>query len=240
MGEARSRLSPLEVLREGAARHGLALRGTFAPGPDDAVPPVADGVPARALVLLGNVGASLWPAFSASPEFADGAPHPLDRWSTRIGEDLARSCQGRALYPFGGPPHHPFQRWALRAGAMFASPVGMLVDAQHGLWHAFRFAITLREPLDTVPPSVASPCASCTARACLHACPVNAFVEGEYRYRQCADYLVANPDAPCWRVGCLARHACPVGQADRYLPQQANFHMRAFVARRSVTLPRSQ
>jgi hypothetical protein len=222
----------LQRLPEDAARHGLVIRGVFSPQPEDAVPPVADGVPARALVLLGNVGSSLWAAFTASPEYADGPPHPLDRWSRRIGEELARACGGRALFPFGGPPHHPFQRWAQRTGTMFASPVGMLVDAQHGLWHAFRFAIALREPVDTVTPSVGSPCMSCTARPCLHACPVNAFVEGEYRYRQCVDYLVANPDAPCWRVGCLARHACPVGQASRYLPAQASSHMRAFVARR--------
>ena len=225
-------ISPLELLREAAACHGLALRSVFSPRPEDAVPPVANGVPARTLVLLGNVGSSLWPAFSASPEFADGKPHPLDRWSRRIGEDLAHRSRGRALFPFGGPPHHPFQRWALRGGAMFASPIGVLIDAQYGLWHAFRFAIALPEAVEEATRAGASPCTSCSARPCLHACPVNAFVEGEYRYRECVDYLVANPEAECWRVGCLARGACPVGPAHRYLPAQASFHMQAFVVKR--------
>lgn len=225
-------MSPLQILREDAARHGLALRAVFAPRVEDAVPPVADGVPARTLVLIGNVGSSLWPAFRASPEFGDGQAHPLDRWSKRLGEELARRCGGSALFPFGGPPHHPFQRWALRGGSMFASPVGVLVDAQYGLWHAFRFAIALPDAADEPPLSAVSPCLDCRARPCLHACPVNAFVEGEYRYAICIEYLAAHPDAQCWRVGCLARHACPVGQAHRYLPAQANFHMNAFVAKR--------
>jgi hypothetical protein len=224
-------MSLLQILREEAARHGLALRGTFAPRAEDAVPPLAEGVPARALVLLGNVGSSLWPAFSASPEFTDGRADPLDRWSRRIGEEMAGRCSGRALFPFGGPPHHPFQRWALRAGVLFKSPVGILVDLQHGLWHAFRFAVALREQVEETASPAASPCLTCSKRPCLNACPVGAFVDGEYRHRQCVDHLVANPDAPCWRSGCLARQACPVGQTYRYRPEQANFHMSAFVAK---------
>jgi len=222
----------LQSLRDAAAGHGLALRGTFAPRAEDAVPPVAEGVPARTLVLLGNTGPTLWPAFSASPEFGDGLADPLDRWSRRIGEALAQGCGGRALFPFGGPPHHPFQRWALRSGGLFPSPVGILVDAQYGLWHAFRFAIALPEPVEEIAPPAASPCLTCSARPCLSACPVSAFVDGEYRHQQCVDYLLAHPDAQCWRVGCLARHACPVGQTHRYTPDQANFHMRAFAAKR--------
>jgi hypothetical protein len=224
-------MSLLKILREEAARHGLALRGTFAPRAEDAVPPVAEGVPARTLVLLGNVGSSLWPAFSTSPEFADGRADPLDRWSRRVGEELAGRCGGRALFPFGGPPHHPFQRWALRTGVLFTSPVGILVDAQCGLWHAFRFAIALPEQVEETAPAAVSPCLTCSARPCLTTCPVGAFVEGEYRHAQCVDYLVANPDAECWRSGCLARQDCPVGQAHGYLPEQANFHMSAFVAK---------
>ena len=37
---------------------------------------------------------------------------PLDRWSRRLIERLARELGGRALFPFGGPPFLPFQRWA--------------------------------------------------------------------------------------------------------------------------------
>jgi hypothetical protein len=222
----------IQLLHEDATRHGLAVRGVFAPRSEDAVPPVAQGVPTRAVVLIGNVGSSLWTAFSASPEFADGQADPLDRWSTRLGEDLARRCGGLALYPFGGPPHHPFQRWALRTGTVFASPVGLLVDPIYGLWHAFRFAIALPDPIEAPAPAAASPCLQCSARPCLTACPVNAFVEGEYRHLECASYLFTNPDAQCRSGGCLARHACPVGQDYRYRPAQASFHMRDYLGER--------
>jgi len=33
------------------------------------------------------------------------------------------------------------------------------------------------------------------------------------------------------QTGCLARHACPVGQAFRYRPAHAAFHMTAFAAK---------
>lgn len=221
----------MQRLRGEVTRFGLTVRAVFAPCAGDAVPPLADGRAARTLALVGNVGSSLWPAFSTSPEFADGQPHPLDRWSRRIGEGVAADVGGRALFPFGGPPHHPFQRWAMRGGTLFPSPIGLLIDPQHGLWHAFRFAIALPDTTAEVAAASSSPCLTCVARPCLRACPVDAFGEGEYRHRECADYLAEHPDAACWRIGCLARHACPVGAISRYLPAHASFHMRAFVAK---------
>jgi len=224
-------MSRLQRLREHAARHGLHVRGVVAARDEDALPLLAGGLPARALALVGNVGSSFWPAFSASPESCDGRNDPLDRWSRRVGEEAAQRCGGLALFPFGGPPHYPFQRWASRTGRLFASPVGLLVDPEYGLWHAFRFAIALPCAADAATPAAASPCTSCRTRPCLSACPVTAFVEGEYRMRRCVDHLAGNADAQCWRIGCLARHACPVGRAQRYLTPHANFHMSAFVAK---------
>ena len=37
-----------------------------------------------AIVLAGMAGRDGWSAFAASPEAADGADHPLDRWSRRV------------------------------------------------------------------------------------------------------------------------------------------------------------
>lgn len=221
----------MQRLREEVARFGLAVRVAFAPHAQDAVPPLEDGRAARTLALVGNVGSSLWPAFTASPEFGDGQPHALDRWSRRIGEDIAARHGGRALFPFGGPPHHPFQRWAMRGGTLFPSPIGLLIDAEHGVWHAFRFAVALPDRTDEAAPAASSPCASCATRPCLNACPVDAFGPEGYRHRDCVDYLTTHPDAACWQIGCLARHACPVGAQNRYRPVHASFHMRAFVAR---------
>jgi hypothetical protein len=228
----------IERLAYDAAPHGLAVRAAFAIEPGDGIPALDGGAPAQTLMLFGNVGSSLWPGFSAGPEYTDGKPDALDRWSERIGGDMARRYGGRAFYPFGPPPRYPFQRWALRGESLFASPVGLLVDTRHGLWHAFRFALALPDALDEPPvaSTADSPCASCAGRPCLSACPAQAFVEGEYRVRRCVEFLADYPDAACWRIGCLPRHACPIGQSDRYLPAQAAFHMRAFFSSLSAQL----
>lgn len=195
----------ISELTQLAARDGLVLRGGFRVVADDAVPPVADGVAAVALVLLGNVGDSLWAKFSQSPEYRDQEPHPLDRWSTRLGTRLATRLNGRALFPFitTGPPYLPFTRWAMRAEALQASRLGMLIHPHYGLWHAYRFALALpyapvdlpsaqidseAKDLPTLPvdpvastvtdtdaPPATDICARCTTKPCLTACPVQAF-----------------------------------------------------------------
>ena len=82
----------------------------------------------------------------------------------------------------------------------------------------------------------AHPCESCEAKPCLTACPVQAFDGVHYDADGCGDFLKTAPKADCMSRGCLARHACPVGQGYAYAPAQANFHMRAFLdARQKVT-----
>lgn len=227
----------LAHLREFAADNGLAVRGVFASTDDDGLPALAGGDPVRAIVLIGNEGSSLlWPVFAASPEYGDGKPDPLDRWTRRIGEVMAQRFAAVALFPFDGPPHHPFQRWAIRTGEMFPSPVGLLAHPEYGLWHAFRFAIGVAQPLAEVVirREQTSPCIDCAQRPCLSACPVDAFVDGDYLVHRCVAHLVAHPGGSCIGAGCLARHACPVGQAHRYLAAQAEFHMQAFVGKRTA------
>ncbi|HJV88152.1 MAG TPA: hypothetical protein VJ698_21965 [Noviherbaspirillum sp.] len=226
----------LSRLNTELAAHGLALRGAFAVRGDDAVPQIRDGVPAATLALVGNVGSSMWPQFATSPEYRDGAPGPLDRWSRRIGDAVATHCGASALYPFGGPPHHPFLRWAARAEPTHPSPLGLSIHPVFGLWHAYRFALAfdrLPDDLDAAPEH-ASPCLDCIAQPCLDACPVGAFTGTDYLVSRCAAHLRATPDGDCMRLGCAARHACPVGAPFRYNPDHAAFHMRAFVAVRKV------
>jgi hypothetical protein len=69
----------------------------------------------RTVALAGFAGRDGWDAFAKSPEAADGAAHPLDRWSQRVIEALARELGAKALFPFGGAPFWPFQQWARRA-----------------------------------------------------------------------------------------------------------------------------
>jgi hypothetical protein len=182
------------------------------------------------IVLAGMAGRDGWSAFAASPEASDGFANPLDRWSRRVIEALAGDLGARALFPFGGPPFLPFQQWAQRAEPVHSSPIGLLIHPHYGLWHSYRGALGFREALVVPEPAVVpSPCESCTGRWCLKTCPVGAFSDLGYDVAACADHLRTVAGADCMAFGCRARRACPVGAEHAYGPEQANFHMRAFL-----------
>lgn len=217
-----------------AGSEGLQLRGAFLCDASDGVPPLADGGESRSLVLLGNLGGGLWPAFDASAEASDGRPDPMNRWSERVIGALAARLGGQALFPFGGPPYHPFLRWAQRAEALSPSPLGMLIHPVYGLWHAYRGAIALGWALDLEPlEATVAPCESCSEKPCLSACPVDAFSGAGYDVPACTAHLLVAAGEPCLSGGCLARRACPVGQEHAYGTDQAAFHMNAFVLAQS-------
>ena len=212
---------------------GLAPRGGFVCRPEDGVPDFPDGRPAGTLVLFGNVGASLWRAFQATPEARDGDAHPLNRWSERLGRALAEDLGAMALFPFGGPRYLPFIAWAKRAVPVDNSPLGMLIHPQYGLWHAYRGAIAFAEAIELPPrEALEVPCDSCADKPCLAACPVAAFDGKGYAVDACVAHIAAPAGADCLDRGCRARRACPVGREHLYAPAQAGLHMRAFLTAR--------
>lgn len=214
---------------------GLAWRGAFHPAPADGVPVLPDGAPAGTLVLLGFAGGVGWPAFAGSSEARDGGPDRLDRWSRRVIDALAARWGGMALYPFGGPPWLPFQRWAQRAEPVFASPLGILIHPAWGLWHSYRGAVALRERLELPKRDASvSPCESCIGRPCLSACPVAAFSANGYDVATCATHIAAPQGNDCLAAGCAARRACPVGGEQVYGAAEAGFYMANFLASRRV------
>jgi hypothetical protein len=220
----------LETIQCAAERLGLVARGVLALSPAERLGPLAE---ARSLALFGMVGAVNWPAFAASPEFADAAPHPLDRWSRRLIGVLADDLGGVAVFPFDGPPYWPFPRWAQRADSVWPSPLGLLVHAEYGLWHSYRGALAFAEDL-YAPAREAerSPCEGCREKPCLAACPVAAFSGGGYDVEACAALLHVRRGGECMTRGCLARRACPVGREHAHGAGQAVFHMQAFLASR--------
>lgn len=195
-------------------------RGLFVAGLAALLP--SDGAPARfrSVALLSPDEPAFWPLFQASPEARDGRPDPLDRWSRRVAGRLAR-LRGKLVLPSDGPPFAPFQAWALRSGRCWASPVGLLVHEERGLWISFRGAILLPEEAPVA--AGVPPCPACPA-PCLLACPPRALTAQGYDVPPCRAFLAA--EAAC-RDGCLVRRSCPLG-ASRRSSEQSKFHMDAF------------
>ena len=205
---------------------GLTPRGGFHPDAADVVP----GNPGT-LVLVGNAGPAMWAAFSRDrASYADRA-NPLDDWVRDRLTVLADRVGAAPLFPFGGPPFLPFQRWAQKAEPVHPSPLGLLIHPDYGLWHAYRGALAFGDRLALPRPDTRpSPCKSCLEKPCLSTCPVGAFGANGYDVPACAGHLQTSAGGDCMDLGCRARRACPVGVGTTYEPDQAGFHMQAFRA----------
>ncbi|MCA1967483.1 MAG: ferredoxin [Rhizobium sp.] len=217
------------------APHGLHLRGTARFPQGEAGPLLDDGQAARAVLLIGNIGGSMWQAFGdwRAGQSDRGGREPLDTWSKRIIGQLATKTGATAYFP-SDPPYQPFQRWAMSAEGLKASPLGILIHPEFGLWHGYRgalgFAEDISEPEKTPVSAPLHPCDDCKGRPCLAACPAGAITAVRFDLAACRKYLASEPGREgCMGKGCLARAACPVGEGFRYPEDQIRFHMDALV-----------
>lgn len=208
-----------DAIAAAAAQHRLRIFGAFHPREGDGAPQSTG-----TLVLLGPDGPGFWSHLTAQPEW-DGTD-PVDRWSTRAIGELARDLGARALFPFGGPPWHPFVGWALRSGRAWTSPVGLLVHDAAGLMVSYRGALALPGRIALPAPPATSPCTGCPA-PCRTACPPAALGAGGFHLPACRAHLSAPRGREC-RTGCLVRRACPVSRAHHRDPRQSAYHMHAF------------
>ena len=207
---------------QAAQAAGLDIYGGFHPNSDDGCP---DNT--QTLLMLGPREPDFWTFFQTQPEYQDAQPDPIDRWSTRVIGALAQDLGATALFPFGGPPFQPFVGWAKRTGRAWASPVGILVHDQAGLFVSYRGALAFADKLE-LPALPAKPCDSCTDKPCLTACPVGAMGDHAYDVPACKDYL-RQPDQTCLSHGCQVRRICPLSQTYGRDPRQSGYHMKAFV-----------
>jgi len=217
------------ALTERLAAAGFLCLGGFDAGTGTGLPAVAGGKPARSLLLIGSTGPSIWPELSKSPEASDDRPDPLDRYTKRVLSEIAGLEGLGVVFPFEGPPYHPFQQWAKRCGGFSQSPMGVLAHHAYGPWTGFRAAFLSAAPLALTPETGAEgPCEACVDKPCISACPAGALsAEAGYDVPKCRDHLAVSRDLDCWS-GCLARRACPFGRNHQQDPANARFHMESF------------
>jgi len=211
------------------ATTGMVARGGFVTWPGDTLT-MPDRRAVRCVVVVGNTGGAMWPRFRAEQP---AGPHPLDAWTRAILGPIAARLGAAFVHP-SDEPFQPFQRWAQRGEEVWQSPIGMLIDREFGLWHAYRGALLFPEMVNGLPVvgGDLSPCLSCADQPCLSTCPVDAFTPDRYDVAACSAHVRSSAEslhADCFHDGCAARRACPVGADLAYGADQMEFHMRALI-----------
>lgn len=199
--------------------HRLEVLGGFACADD---PDLPRGT--RTLLMIGPAEPGYWGHVRTQQEW--GEADPIDRWSRRVIGGIACEIGAKALFPFGGPPYHPFYQWALRTGRVWDSPVRLLVHSDQGLMVSFRGALALKEQME-VPGPLARACDSC-AKPCLTACPAGALTGAGYDVPRCHGFLDTASGQDCMDQGCAVRRACPLSQTYARMPDHSAYHMRQF------------
>jgi ferredoxin len=208
---------------------GLKLRGGFAFQAGEAAPPGPSGLPARSLLIVGQVGAAPWPHFQRWLSQQPARPeNPFDRFAIEMITAVAERFEARAVSP-SDRPYLPFQRWAMRAEGLRPSPLGILMHPEFGLWHAYRGALLFDRPLTLPEPQAPIHlCEACHGKPCLKACPVNAHTVAGFAHQNCSDHVRSSQGSACRMGGCIDRNACPEGGRYRYPAEVQAFHMAAF------------
>lgn len=209
----------------------VTLRQALTPAPETQALQVFGALHegAETIILLGPHEPGFWAHFTASPEYKDGYPDPLDRHSKRVIGTLATAWGGTAVFPSDGPPFAPFLAWAMASGQAWQSPVGMLVHARAGLMVSYRGAVQVSGRLE-LPVPATNPCDRCLDKPCLTACPVAALNDSKiYDVALCKSHILDAGRQTCLSEGCLTRRACPVSASYGRLAAQSAFHMKSFL-----------
>ena len=221
--------------RPPAARRRAAFDAACAPVSTLTLDGLLPGAARRSIV--GSGGPAFFDRFAAgSPEAADGAPNPLDRYTERVAAAAARdgaraaaACATPSTFPFdGAEPLIPFQRLGRAAGlggpgparAADSSHVRPLVGLPRAGGRRSRRCRRRRRPATA---------ARAATRPASPPAPPRAVARAGFAVAAChARRLVAEP---C-RLSCAARIACIRGPEHRYRDEELAFHMAAPRCRR--------
>ncbi len=207
-----------------AGQFHLDIFGGFHPDDHDKVP---EGT--KTLIMLGPKEPGFWVYLKSQEEFRKELTNPLDRWSKRVIDLIGIKTNGEPVYPFGGPPYHPFMTWALKTGRSWHSPVQFLVHDTAGLMVSFRGVLAYQNHIQLPQPTASSPCETCEGKPCITACPVGVLTPDGYDADGCRAYIGSSDGQECLSMGCKVRRICPVSQNYQRDPRQSEFHQIAFL-----------
>jgi len=211
---------------------GMEILGVFEPQARELVAGENGNISTGVMIM--STGA-MWSRFSASSQYNDGKPDPLERWSGQALGEIAQRFGAKLVLPFERP-YVPFQTWEKRAADLETSPLGLLIHPEYGLWFALRgvlfFPVKVKNQLVhnliQLPAEKGLTCKSCIDKPCLDACPVDAFSSGNLDVDACYRHLDSDKDPQCMTKGCAARGSCPAGTGHEYCGRQVRFHMAAY------------
>ncbi len=199
--------------------------------PGHEAPIVSASSPAT-LILVGHAGTDMWDHLTAdNPDRTlNPATDPVDTLSVEATEAAIEEqwpdTTRRLLYPH---PECPVDLVVLgrAVGWQSASPLGLGIHPEYGLWSAFRALWILWDELESAtagdPRQPADVCASCVTQDCVAACPVDAVEVGSrFNLTACFGHRAA-AESSC-ALTCLARRACPVGSQYQYSDTQMAYH----------------
>jgi hypothetical protein len=207
------------------ARGGLNLYG------------IADGRPydrflsgCQSAIVLANGGTALWDAFvvdvQQSPLHLSQQQHPFDAFVHRL---LLRSDPNpppsRRWIRCAAEPEEfiDFRPLGREAGLGFQSNMGLLINPEYGLWIGLRAVLLSTEKLEVSQKKQEqlSPCANCTEKPCISACPGSAVSETGWDMGICSKYHNISQDC---HGRCHSRLACPIGKKHRHGTLQHHYH----------------
>ncbi|MGB1257077.1 MAG: hypothetical protein ACPG51_14510 [Thiolinea sp.] len=176
------------------------------------------------LLLTGHGGPLFWKKFKSS---VPAAIDPVDHFSATVSEQLLQkylpAVARRRLFP---SLECPVNLMALgqAIGWHAPSPLGMGINADYGIWSAYRALWWLDAEIETAALPVAKPiCSECVTQDCIQACPGNALELNKLPdLQRCAD-LRLQPESVCAET-CVARMACPFAAEQCYTSEQMAYH----------------
>ena len=175
------------------------------------------------LVLTGHGGKTLWSQLQQTDiSIAD----PVDTYSLNLTQQFIDGYLDGAASLIVYPSDNlvPLGQLGELTGWSHPSPLGQGINAEYGVWFAYRtaFLTTAVLPIMTSP-LTDSPCTSCIDQPCLTACPVGATEEnGRFAITLCTQHRLQS-NSPC-ADRCLARMACPIAPEHRYTLPQIQYH----------------